>query len=160
MERISSRPILTSAGGFTDVSQSVVQKTSGSSEDGSSERSEWRNELSTPTGNQLRIADPVRFEGTVQFSELPEQPLEEVEPGVVIVDALNKTRFHFSNTTKTVITNFLYGQEGQEIILLGEGHTEVANNANIVNHSSSAIKLTNGAAHKWCYMPGKWRQVL
>jgi hypothetical protein len=159
MERISSRPTLTSAGDFIDASQSVVQRTSGSLEGGSSERNEWRNELSTPTGNQLRIADPVRFEGTVQFAELPEQPLEEVEVGVTVVDALNKTRFHFSNTVKTDISNFLYGQEGQEIILLGDGHTEVLNNTNIVNHSASAVKLDNGVAYKWCYMLGKWRQV-
>ena len=83
-----------------------------------------------------------------------------MEVGELTPNVLNITRLHFSNTTKTVITNFLYGQEGQEIILLGEGHTEVANNANIVNHSGSDVKLTNGAAHKWCFMLGKWRQVL
>jgi hypothetical protein len=127
---------------------------------GFSEQTELRRNLSTPTGDQLRIADSVRFEGTVVFAELPEQPIEEVEVGELTPNVLNITRLHFSNTTKTVLTNFLNGQEGQEIILLGEGYTEVANNANIVNHSASDVKLTNGAAHKWCYMLGKWRQVL
>lgn len=102
----------------------------------------------------------MRFENIVQFAELPEQPVEKVPVGVTSVRVLNRTRFQFFNTMKTIIVNFLDGQEGQEIILLGEGYTEVANNANIVNHSASDVKLTNGAAHKWCYMAGKWRQVL
>ena len=157
---LSLKPTRNRDAGFTEVSQSVVQKTESSLTGGSTGPTEWRTSLSTPTGNLLRVADPVRFEGTVQFAELPEQPIDEVEVGELTPSVLNITRLHFSNTTKTVITNFLYGQEGQEIILLGEGHTEVANNANIVNHSSSDVKLTAGAAHKWCFMLGKWRQVL
>jgi len=147
-------------GRFTTALRSADQRISDSLEDGFSERKDVRDELSKSTGKLIRIADPVRFENVVQFAELPEQPLEEVETGVTVVDVLNRTRFHFSNLAKTVITNFVNGQEGQEIILLGEGFTEIANNTNIVNHSASDVKLTNGAAHKWCYMLGKWRQVL
>lgn len=119
-----------------------------------------RQKLSTPTGEPLRVADPVRFEGTVQFAELPEQPIQRVAVGLTTPNVLNVTRLAFFNTVKTDISNFLNGQEGQEIILLGEGQTEVLNNTNIVNHSNSAVKLTTGAAHKWCLMLGKWRQVL
>jgi hypothetical protein len=118
-----------------------------------------RDELSKSTGKLIRVADPVRFENVVQFAELPEQPVERVEIGVTVVDVLNKTRLAFFNTVKTDISNFTNGQEGQNIILLGDGHTEVLNNTNITNHSASAVKLDSGVAYSWCYMLSKWRQV-
>lgn len=103
--------------------------------------------------------DPVRFEGTVQFAELPEQPIENAPVATTVINALNKTRFKFSNTTRYDITNFTNGQEGQEIILLGDGYTHVAASSTIVNHTGAAVKLDDGLAFSWCYMNGKWRQV-
>lgn len=107
----------------------------------------------------MRIADPVRFEGTVVFAELPEQPVDDVEVGELTPNVLNITRLAFYNTVKTDISNFLNPQEGQHIILLGDGHTEILNNANISNHSAAAVKLDAGVAYSYVYMNGKWRQV-
>lgn len=118
-----------------------------------------RQKLSTPTGEPLRVADPVQFVGTVQFTELPEQPIQRVAVGLTTPNVLNVTRLAFFNTVKTDISNFLNGQEGQEIILLGDNFTEVLNNTNITNHTGAAVKLDAGVAYKWCYMLSKWRQV-
>lgn len=159
MEKLSSRIMPSFGESSTEGFQSGVQRTGSSSAGGFSGRTEWRNELSTPTGNQLRIADPVRFEGVIEFAELPEQPILRVEKAELTPDVLNVTRLAFSNTVTTIITNFLSPQEGQHIILLGDGNTEVANNSNIVNHSASNTKLDNGVAYSYVYMLGKWRQV-
>lgn len=39
------------------------------------------------------------------------------------------------------ITNFLYGQNGQSIKILGDGVTEVENNTNIVRNSTGVLEL-------------------
>jgi len=156
---LSLKPTRNRDAGFTEVSQSVVQKTESSLTGGSTAPTEWRSGLSTPTGELLRVADPVRFEGTVVFAELPEQPIDTVEVAELTPNVLNITRLVFQNTTRYDITNFLNGQEGQHIILLGDGYTHVANNANIVNHSGSAHKLDTGHAYSYVYMVAKWRQI-
>jgi hypothetical protein len=98
-----------------------------------------RDALSVPSGEILKIRDPVQFESGVSLAELIETPVLEVNSGTTI-SVLNVTRVWLKNTGAVTVTNLTNGQEGQEVKFLGDGFTTIANNST-VKTSTGANKL-------------------
>lgn len=117
-----------------------------------------RQELSSVTGQALRIADPVEFQGPVKFEELSETPLEFTKLGDTSPTVLNLERIKFQNTSGVTVTNFDNGQEGQYIIVVGDGQTTLQHGTNIFNTSGANITLTNNRVYAYVRVQGVWRE--
>jgi hypothetical protein len=117
-----------------------------------------REALATPSGIPLRIADNVEFASPVKFEEISETPLEVAVRGDVTPSVLNITRIRFTNTGPIMVTNFDNGQEGQYIIVVGDGQTTVQNSPNIFTTSGANLLLANGRVYAFVRTLGVWRE--
>lgn len=91
-------------------------------------------------GLEVEFTDSVKFLSTVSFAELPENPVLQVQPAATTVSVLNVTRLRFNNSSSVTVTNFTDGQEGQQIVMRGDGVTSLAHNTNI-RLNTGATKL-------------------
>ena len=126
-------PTLKNADASTKVLLTSDQRIGSSSEDGSSAFRTLSEELSSQSAEQLKIAREVEFMYGVVFQQLPERPIRDVDDGATEVNVLNIERVRFANTAPTTVTDFLDGQEGQEIVLLGDGQTTIDHGTQIKN---------------------------
>jgi hypothetical protein len=123
------------------------------------EQIELREGLSIPTGEQIRVADPVRFEAPVEFAEIPEHPVSEMGLSDTTPSVLNLLRIKFNNPVPVTVTNFLGGQEGQQITILGDGNTTLQNNTNINTISGNNYLLATNTTYIFTYYGGVWIQL-
>jgi hypothetical protein len=68
----------------------------------------------------------------------------------------NILRLIFNNVAPLDVTNFLQGQEGQEIIVLGDGQTTIKNNANILTNTAADKLLLADYIYKFVLFNSKW----
>ena len=72
---------------------------------------------------------------------------------------MNVERIAFQNVVPITVVAFDEGQEGQTIIVLGDGQTTVANNAKIVTSTGANTLLDTGKIYQFTrFSDGKWRQ--
>lgn len=81
--------------------------------------------------------DPVKFLSTVSFTELPESPVLNAQTGSTTLSVLNTERIKLQNTGAVSVTDFLYGQEGQQISLLGDGFTTIVHGTKIKTNTGA-----------------------
>lgn len=117
-----------------------------------------RQELSSVTGQVIRIADSVEFQGPVKFEELSETPLEFTKTGDTTPTVLNLERIKFQNTSPVTVTNFDNGREGQYIVVVGDGQTIIQHGTNIFNTAGVDITLANGRVYAYVRVQGVWRE--
>lgn len=138
------------------ASLNADQKTLNSSVAGSNESRILRDELSRPSPNPLRLAAPVEFLSTVSFTELPEKEISSVEIGITTPNVLNRERIKFQNTGAVTVTNFLDGQEGQEITIKGDGFTTITHGS-LIKTSTGANKLLSATkVYRFVRFGGVW----
>lgn len=118
-----------------------------------------REELSRPSGEPYQVATPFEFLGPVTFFELPERKvddsLNETTPSV-----LNKERLQFINDSATSVTDFLDGQEGQELIIYGDGQTTLVHDTDLLITNTAANKLlAAGAVYYFIRINNVWREL-
>lgn len=104
-----------------------------------------------------RITHEQVFESPATFLVLPKEfvgSFKTATPGV-----LNVTRFRCTNTAPTNVTNILNGQEGQQILLLGDGNSTLVHGTNIFNQSGANELLASNKAYHYVRLNGKWYQV-
>jgi hypothetical protein len=111
------------------------------------------------TGEIKQISNPIQFLSTVQFSELPSNPVQTPQNSATTVSVLNITRLKFTNTGAVTVTNFLSGQDGQNILILGEGFTTVANNANIQTSTGANKLLVANRVYSFTLFGAKWYEA-
>lgn len=91
--------------------------------------------------------EPVEFEAEVRHKILPHVFVDKLKPGSATPPVSNVTAFNAGGVLVT-ITNFTKGAEGQEIHILGDGLTTVAQNANIKRRNAiSEVLLTDVIYH-------------
>ena len=117
-----------------------------------------RQSLELMTGMPLRIVDPVEFAGPVKFEELSETPLEFCKLFDTSPTVLNLERIKFQNPTPVTVTNFDDGQEGQYIIVVGDGQTIIDHGTNIFNTAGADITLANGRVYAYVKVEDVWRE--
>jgi hypothetical protein len=131
-------------------------KIKGFSEDGLNAYRTLSEELSNLSGEPLRIAREVVFQLGVSFEQLPEKPVQSYTPAVTTPSVLNVERMKLANTGSITITDFLYGQNGQEITLLGDGYTTIANNTKIKTSIGSSKLLATNLVYRFIRFDGVW----
>ncbi len=96
----------------------------------------------------MQIADQVEFLAPIILTVLPERKIEDAQDTATTVSALNKERIQFSNTGAVTITDFTKGQEGQELVILGDGFTTVTHGTKIkTNTAANKLLLANTIYH-------------
>lgn len=113
--------------------------------------------ISTEIGNTEIIENPVEFQAAVSFLQLPETPLGLANGTAPSV--LNQTKLKLTNTAPTTITNFLEGQEGQTIFVVGDGQSTVTHGTNIFTNSAASKLLLDGSVYILTLIDGEWREV-
>jgi hypothetical protein len=98
-------------------------------------------ESNQPLTQQLHIIDkPTHFKAPVVFEQLIQYPISKVQPNTSELNVLNQTRFTFDNSSPTLIESITHGQEGQMIILQGDGNTTLEDNAKIVCGTNTLLQ--------------------
>lgn len=109
--------------------------------------------LSTQSEEEL-VYKTTNFLSRATFAELIESPFVHVQDDATVISALNVTRFQFTNTVPTSVTNFTEGQDGQLIALLGDGNTTLVNNSTLVLGGN--ILLTANKFTLLLHLGGAW----
>ena len=65
-------------------------------------------------------------------------------------------QYTYSHTTPTTVTDFLHGQNGQEINILGNGNTTIAVTGNIVTNTGSSKLLLANLVYEFTFFGTKW----
>lgn len=107
-----------------------------------------------PFTQELQIPWPVKFLDRVTLSELVEEPFDLAPTSATTVSVLNLTRIKFSNTGSTTVTDLIDGQEGQLVILLGDGFTTLANNSRLALGSNTLLQ--SGRIYPLVYHGASW----
>jgi len=117
-----------------------------------------RRELGQLTGRPLRIVDNVEFASPVKFEELSEAPLQLIPTNSTTPSVLNLLRFKFQNTVPITVTNFIGGQEGQHIMVIGDGNTTITHGTQIFNTSGANLLLVDNRVYSYLFAQGAWRE--
>jgi hypothetical protein len=117
-----------------------------------------RRELGQLTGRPLRIVDNVEFASPVKFEELSEAPLQLIPRNSTTPSVLNLLRFKFQNTAPVTVTNFIGGQEGQHIMVIGDGNTTITHGTRIFNTSGANLLLIDNRVYSYVFAQGVWRE--
>ena len=72
---------------------------------------------------------------------------------------VNNVNYWIAGNQSVVITNFLQGQPGQSIFILGDGASTVANNANISTRSGMNTLLSKGLVYHFVLFGTTWSQT-
>jgi hypothetical protein len=78
--------------------------------------------------------------------------------GAVTPSVLNVDRWQFINTNPLTVTNFLQGQEGQHIKVLGDGFTTIQNNTNIKTNTGADVLLASTTVYSFTRFNNVWYQ--
>lgn len=98
----------------------------------------------TPSGEVLKFVDEILFQARVIFNILPEKKIDQIIPASTTPNIYNLERFTTSNTGVVNITNFLNGQPGQTIKILGDGFSTLVFGTNLkTNTGVDKLMLVN-----------------
>lgn len=100
---------------------------------------------------------PVRFLSRVSFEELPEAPVTQVQDSATTFSALNGTRFQFTNSGAVSVTDITDGQDGQLVLLLGDGQTTLVDNTRL--ELGANLLLAVDKIYPLMYMTSKWHTL-
>lgn len=110
-------------------------------------------------GEIQQVSNPVQFLSTVTFAELPENAVLTAQTGATTIPVLNTTRVRFVNTGAVTVTNLTGGQNGQQVLILGDGFTTLANNANIQTSTGANKLLVNNRVYSFVLFSNKWYEA-
>lgn len=99
------------------------------------------NRITTPRRSENRTAQRVDRDATDRYRKCM-VPDGAIQPNVRVPVHTVET-FHFENTEQTTVTDFLNGYEGQEIHVVMDGNTVLAETGNIVLRSNTLTPTGN-----------------
>lgn len=107
-------------------------------------------------GREIEFADPVKFLSSVAFSELPETPVLSAQASATTISTLNTTRIKLQNTGAVTVTSLLQGQQGQNVLVLGDGFTSFAVSGNITTTTGATKLLAASTVYSFTFIGTKW----
>lgn len=105
---------------------------------------------------QKREVEDTIFEGPVSFLQLPGKNLGIIKLGDATPYVTNSEVWEFANTSPVTVTNFLGGQPGQIISLLGDGQTTIQHNANIKTNTGADKLLLADKVYRFILYSSFW----
>lgn len=110
-------------------------------------------------GELIYVPNPIEFEAPVRFLELIETPLETIPAAEATPSVLNNTKIVLSSIAPVNITNFVDGQEGQTIFVVGDGNSTLVHGTSIFTNSENDKLLNNGSVYIFTRVNGEWRET-
>lgn len=107
-----------------------------------------------------QISRELQIEAPQKHLILPNYFTGQFPRGVTTPVANNVERWHFENTSPVSVTDFLEGQNGQRLYLLGDGQTTLIHNVNKIWLFGEANKLLQlGKVTYLVRMKNVWREI-
>jgi hypothetical protein len=100
--------------------------------------------------------EEVIFQAQVQFNVLEKIFPQKFKAADTTPSVLNLRKFLANNVGAVTVTQFDDGAEAQEISILGEGFTTVANNANIKTNTGANKLLAANKIYRFTRINGVW----
>lgn len=101
-----------------------------------------------------------------QRIEVPQVPLVldkkfigQLAAGTATPDVMNVENWKATNTAPQLVTNFLRGQDTQELLIEGDGFTTLDHGTNIFMTAAVDLLLAANTIYHFVYRSGKWIQV-
>lgn len=101
------------------------------------------------------LQEDIIYQGLVTFLVLPRENVDTFKKTQTTPSVRNVRVFITINTAATTITNFIGGADGQEIKILGDGFTTIANNANINTNTGANKLLVANKVYRFTYFQSK-----
>ncbi len=92
----------------------------------------------------------------VTYEQLPEKPIQTHSPAVTTISVLNLERLKLSNTGAVTVTDLLYGQNGQEVSLLGDGNTTIAHGTPMKTNTGANKLMAANRVYRFVRFDGVW----
>lgn len=105
-------------------------------------------------------SQPTQTDVAEQSSVLPFYYIGKLKKGSVTPSVKNTERWDCVNTGAVTITNFLDGQPGQTLYLLGDGFTTIANNTKLAPNTGAAKLLAANKLYVFQLRNGVWTEVM
>lgn len=102
-----------------------------------------------------RVIDEISIEAPVRQQVL-EKKFARNSKGDTTPSVLNTEKLAFVNAGATLVTKFDDGQPGQEITLLGDNNTTIANNAVIKTNTGANKLLAPNKVYRFTNFGGIW----
>lgn len=118
--------------------------------------SEFRKEISTPSGQPYRFRDPVVFEAGVIFTQIPNAIVAVATPGATTPSILNSTSLKLAATGATTLTNFMNGAQGQLLAVFGDGNTTVTHGTKIFTNTGANKLLAVNRVYVFHFRDSIW----
>lgn len=80
-------------------------------------------------------------------------------PTSVTPDVQNNEHWKANNTAPVTITNFLHGQDGQQLLIEGDGQTTLQHGTHIFLAGAADLLLVVNTIYHLLYRAGRWIQV-
>lgn len=91
---------------------------------------------------------------------LPTRYIGNLKKASVTPSVKNVEHWKAVNTAAVTITDFLDGQDGQSLYILGDAHTTIANNANIKTNTAANKLLAALVVYHFTMFDGVWIEHL
>lgn len=104
-----------------------------------------------------RSTDEVVIEAPVTQTVL-EKKFERNTKADTTPSILNVEKLILKSVAPVTITKFDDGQPNQEVSVLGDGQTTIANNANIQTNTGANKLTVAGLVYRFTYLSGKWHE--
>lgn len=101
------------------------------------------------------INEPIIINAQSVFNVLPKRNIDKAPVGNTIIRVGNIEHITTHNTGAVTVTDFSYGADGQEIVLLGDGNTTVQENLNIVTNVGDLL-LEVGKVYRFVNFQNIW----
>lgn len=109
-----------------------------------------------PTGLPTVISQEQQIEAPQKQFVLPARFVGKFKKLAAMPSVLNCERWQCQNDAPTTIVEFIDGSDGQELLLLGDGQTTIANNTKIKTNTGSSKLLIADKVYSFALFNGVW----
>lgn len=102
------------------------------------------------------ITEPTFFNTTIQFGILPTKVIGTFTKLATIPSVVNCEGWKCINTVGTTITNFINGASLQNLKILGDGFTTIANNTTIITNTGANKLLGLNKVYRFTLFGSVW----
>lgn len=106
-----------------------------------------------------RVEAETVFEAPITHLVLPKQFVGKVKKTVTTPSVKNVERFITENSAPVTITDFLDGQDGQRLWILGDGQTTLDHGTKMFMAGGADLLLAADKVYNFIRMNGKWYQT-
>jgi hypothetical protein len=108
------------------------------------------------SGIPERFTHPIVSEAPRRDTVLPQFFVKMLEVANATPDVANIERGMLQNTVAQTVTNFLHGQPGQRLVVLGDSFTTLQNGGRIFTNTAANKLLLANKVYRFTYFNSNW----